>query len=446
MRKKAKTLRKPTLAMTADSLQNVISGLGTDRSKRSYSQFSYDVLNGYQELEASYVSNWLAKAIVNYPADDMTREWRSIKCRDADDIRTEEDRLMVPHKVNEALTWSRLYGGAAILMLTNQDFEKPLDVRKIGKGGLTRMLVLDRYQMYPTSLNTFDILAENYLEPEFWSIYQGSQRIHHSHFVFFRGSKLPQRLRMQTLGWGDSELRKCMEELKDTIAAKGGIAELMQEANLDVITAEGLAEKITTGQENAITTRYSQYSLMKSIFKMSLLDESEKLDRMTLNLSGVAPALEELKSWVIGSSGIPETRLFGSQAKGLGNEGTGDMNNYYDNCRAKQNTQLTPSMAWLDQVMVRSAVGSMPPDYNYDWNRLYQPNRLDDATAAKIEAETAVIYLDAAVVQRSQVMANLEATEQYQYPDGVIEGLEEAEAAAGFDPLSTDPDDEDNNV
>lgn len=424
--KKSQSKRRTTV--TADNLQNVITGMGTGRSKRSYNQFKYDNLSGYPELEASYVSNWLAKAIVDYPADDMTREWRSIKCKTADEIRAEEDRLKVPHKVNEALTWARLYGGAAILMLTNQDFEKPLDVSKIGKGGLQRLLVLDRYQLYPTMLNTFDILSENFLEPEYWSLMQASQRIHHSHFAFFRGAKLPQRLRMQTLGWGDSELRKCMEELKDSIAAKGGIAELMQEANLDVISAEDLADKLTTGQEALVTERYAQYGLMKSIFKLSLLDSTEKLDRMTLNLSGVAPALEELKSWVIGASGIPETRLFGSQSKGLGNQGQGDLNNYYDNVRAKQNTQLDPSMSELDQVLVRSAVGSMPSDFNYDWNRLYQPNRKEEAEARKIEAETDILYLDANIIKGSQIMRNLESDELYHFDEGYIDEIAAAEA------------------
>lgn len=424
---RAKAQRKKSQVVTSDNLHNVMTGMGGARSKRSYNQFTPTALTGYVELESAYVGDWLPKAIVDYPADDMTREWRVIKCKDADAIRAEEDRLEVQHQVNEALTWARLYGGSAILMMTNQDLERPLDYSKIKKGGLERLLVFDRYEMYPTSLNTYDILAKNYLQPEFWSIYQGSQRIHHSHFAFFRGAKLPRRLRMQTLGWGDSELRKCMEELKDALAAKGGIAELMQEANLDIITAEGLADGITTGQEDKISERYTQFGLMKSIFRLALLDSTEKLDRQTLNLSGVAPALEELKSWVIGATGIPETRLFGSQPKGLGNEGAGDLNNYYDTIRAKQNTQLDPSIHPLDQVMVRSAVGSMPADYNFDWNRLYQPNRKEEAEAEKIEAETAIILLDGGIIQRSQVMSNLQASEQYHYPDGVIEELAEVE-------------------
>lgn len=415
--------------MTADGLENVISGLGTGRSKRSYTRFTPDALNGYGELESAYVSNWIASAIVDYPADDMTREWRALKCADADEIRAEEDRLQLSHKVNEALSWSRLYGGAAVLMLTNQDFEKPLDVSKIGKGDLQRLVVLDRYQMYPGAINTWDILAENFLLPEYWQVWQGNQRIHYSHFAFLRGKKVPSRLRMQTLGWGDSELRRCMEEMKDAISSKGGIAELMQEANLDVITAQGLSDSITTGQESKIADRYTHYGMMKSIFKLSLLDGDEKLDRMTLNLSGVAPVLEQLKGWVIGASGIPATRLFGEQATGLGNEGTGDLNNYYDNIRAKQNTYLDPVMHCLDEVVVRSAVGSMPADFNYDWNRLYQPNRKEEAEADKIEMETAVLALDAGVIQRSQVMRKLESAEKYHYPEGVIDKLEEAEAS-----------------
>lgn len=423
----APTLRKPSRTMSVDGLENVISGLGTGRSKRSYTRFTPDALNGYGELEAAYASNWIASAIVDYPADDMTREWRAIKCKDADDIRAEEDRLQLTHKTNDALTWSRLFGGSAILMMTNQDFEKPLDVSKVKQGDLQRLIVLDRYQMYPGAINTWDILAENFLLPEYWTVWQGSQRIHHSHFVFFRGKKVPSRLRMQTLGWGDSELRRCMEELKDAISSKGGIAELMQEANLDVITAQGLADNIATGQEDKISERYTHYGMMKSIFKLSLLDGEEKLDRMTLNLSGVAPVLEQLKGWVIGASGIPATRLFGEQASGFGNEGTGDLNNYYDNIRAKQNTYLDPVMHCLDEVVVRSAVGSMPADYNYDWNRLYQPNRKEEAEARKIEAETALIYLDGGVIQKSQVMRNLESDELYHFPEGVIDEVEQAE-------------------
>ncbi|KDC23897.1 phage-associated protein, HI1409 family [Bordetella bronchiseptica F4563] len=423
-------MKKPHIKLkpqTSDGLKNVVSGLGMGKGKRDHNRFVYDSLFGYAELEAAYQSNWIARQIVDIPADDMTREWRTIKCQEADKIRQEEDRLSLQHCVNEALSWSRLYGGAVILPLTNQDFEKPFSPERIRAGEVQRLMVFDRWDLIPHSINTWDVLAENYLQPEFYTLYQGSQQIHWTHFIRFIGAKLPRRQRVLLQGWGDSELRKCLEDIKDTVSAKDGIAELMQSANVDVITREGLTDDLTTDQEEKIIQRYRLFDQMKSIINTALLDEGEKLDRLTLNMSGIAPVLDTFMVWISGAADIPVTRLFGQSAAGLNATGEGDLKNYYDGIRSRQNSQMDRPMAQLDAILVRSALGAMPDDYNYDWNRLYQPNRKEQAEAQKIEAETDVILLDAGVVGRSQIMRRLEADEVYQYDDGVIDKIEASE-------------------
>src|SRR5690625_981237 len=368
-----------------DGLVNVVSGLGTAASKRVHNRFVHGQLHGYAELEAAYQSNWIARQIVDIPADDATREWRVIKCQDADLIRQEEDRLNVQSAVNEALTWSRLYGGSAILPITNQDFEKPFHPELVKKGEVQRLMVFDRWDLIPHAINTWDVLADNYLQPEFYTLYQGSQKIHWTHFIRFIGSKLPRRQRVLLQGWGDSQLRRCLEDIKDTVAAKDGIAELMQSANVDVITREGLAEDLSTDQEEAIIKRYTLFDSMKSIINTALLDGDEKWDRVTLNLSGVAPVIDTLMVWIAGAADIPVTRLFGTSAKGLNATGEGDLKNYYDSIRSQQTSQLARPMSMLDEIMVRSALGTMPDDYAYEWNRLTQPNRKEEAEARKIE-------------------------------------------------------------
>lgn len=417
-------MTKPRYKLTTDGLVNVVSGLGTAKGKRGHNRFVLSNMFGYQELEAAYQTNWIARQIVDIPADDMTREWRTIKCQDADIIRQEEDRLDLQSCVNEALSWARLYGGSAILPITNQDFEKPFRPELIKKGEVQRLLVFDRWDLVPHSINTWDVLAENYLMPEYYTLYQGSQKIHWSHLIRFSGAKIPRRQRVLLQGWGDSELRKCLEDIKDTVAAKDGIAELMQSANLDVITREGLAEDLSTDQESKIIERYTLFDQMKSIINTALLDGDEKLDRITLNLSGIAPVLEAFMVWISGAADIPATRLFGRSAAGLNATGEGDLKNYYDSIRSQQNSKLDKPMAMLDAIMVRSATGTMPEDYNYDWNRLTQPDRLQDAQAKKIEAETDLILLDAGVIGRSQAMRRLEADEVYQYEEGVIDSIE----------------------
>lgn len=418
---------------TSDGLVNVVTGLGTAASKGYHNHFAFDEIGNFAQLDAAYQSNWLARQIVDIPADDMVREWRSIKSQNAEEIRVEEDRINLMQHVNDALSWARLYGGSAILMLANQDLEQPLNPNNIKKGDLQRLIVFDRYELMPNSINTWNPLAENYLMPEFYTIYQGNQRIHWTHFARFMGAKLPRRQRVITQGWGDSELRKCLSDLKSVVASKDGIAELMQEANIDVITREGLTEDLTTDQDGKIIDRYTLFSQMKSIVHLALLDGEEKLDRLTLNLTGVAPVMEILMTWISGAADIPATRLFGTSAKGMNATGEGDLKNYYDSLRSKQNSQLDPAMNWLDQIMVRSAIGSMPADYNWDWNRLYQPNRKEESEAAKVEAETDVLLLDAGVIQKSQVQRRLQSAESYQFDDEQIEALEQLEDPNLFD-------------
>lgn len=419
--------RRKNKPMTADGLVNVVSGLGTSKAKRSHNQFTYGLQNNWQQLDAAYQSNWLARQIVDAPAEDMVREWRTIKCDGADDIRTEEDRLQVPAMLSEAISWARLYGGSVILMLTGQNLEKPLNVERIGKGDLLRLIVLDRYDVQPMELNNFNILAANYMQPEFFTIVGGSQKVHWTHFARFMGAKLPRRQRLQTLGWGDSELRKCLDDIMDMVASKDGIAELMQEANVDVITREGLNDELASDQDAAIISRYALFSQMKSMINTALLDGEETYERKTLNLSGVAPILEVFMTWISGAADIPVTRVFGTSAQGLNATGEGDMTNYHNSLSSKRMFQVDPGLRTLDEVLVRSALGHWPEDFNYQWNPMQQPDATEIATAMKVNAERDIAYLDAGVVAKSQIQRRLQAEETYQFIDEKIAELEELE-------------------
>ncbi len=426
---------------SSDGLVNVVSGLGTQKAKRSHNQFQYGFLNDFQQLDAAYQTSWLARAIVDYPAEDMTREWRTLKCDDADVIRAEEDRLQLPAMVSEATSWARLYGGAGILMLTNQDLTKPLKPEKIKKGDLYRLLVIDRFDMTAMDLNQTNILAANYLQPEFYTIAAGAQMIHWTHFARFAGAKLPRRQRAQTQGWGDSELRKCLDDVMDMVASKDGIAELMQEANVDIIKRVGLSDELASDQDDAITARYALFSMMKSSINLALLDDEETYDRKTLDLSGVAPVLDLLMTWIAGAAGIPVTRLFGESAKGLGNTGEGDDTNYHNQLSSKRLTQIDPGLRQLDEVMVRSATGHWLDDFNYVWNPFKQPDAVQIAAANKAKAETDVLYKDASVVTVSQIQRRLQAEELYQFDDDKIAALEEDEDLTMFnDPVDDDDD------
>ena len=424
--------KKPNLH--TDGLVNVVSGLGTQRAKRAHNTFQYDQFTNWPQLDAAFQSNWLARAIVDIPAEDACREWRTIKADDADAIRAEEDRLMVPMQVQEAMSWGRLYGGAGILMITGQDLTKPLDVNRIRKGGLQRIIPFDRFDMQAMTLNTWNVLAPNYLLPEFYTISTANgQEIHWSHFARFNGARLPRRQMAVTQGWGDSELRKCLADIMDTVASKDGIAELMQEANIDVIKREGLNEELASDQDEAITDRYALFGQMKSLVHLALLDGDESLERMTLNLGGVADVLKVMMTWISGAADIPVTRLFGQAAQGMNATGEGDLKNYYNSIRSKQLVQLDPGMRVLDEVLVRSALGYFPENYNYVWNPLSQSDPLQAAQAGAATAQRDITYLQQGVITQAQIARNLEANETYQFEEGYIDSLENENSELGND-------------
>lgn len=214
----------------------------------------------------------------------------------------------------------------------------------------------------------------------------------------------------------------------------------MQEANVDIIKREGLSDELASDQDDAITARYALFSMMKSSINLALLDGEETYDRKTLDLSGVAPVLELLMTWLSGAADIPATRIFGTSAKGMNATGEGDDTNYKNSLSSKRMVQIDPGLRQIDEVLVRSATGRWIPDFNYVWNPFNQPDAAEIATANKAKAETDMLYKDGGVVTTSQIQRRLQAEELYQFDDDKIAALEEDEDLTMFnDP----PEDED---
>ena len=324
-------------------------------------------------------------------------------------------------------------------MLTGQDLTKPLDLKKVKKGGLERLIVFDRTEMSALSLNTWNVLAPNYLRPEHYILQNGGQEVHYTHFALFFGDRLPRRQYAQTQGWGDSALRKCIEDVNDTVAAKMGIANAMQEFNVDVIKRQGLTDELASDQDQAIVDRYALFAQMKSVVNMALLDGEEELDRKTLNFSGIAPIVEQFMTWLSGASRIPITKLFGTSAKGMNATGEGDERNYFNTISAMQNSSLMLTLRTLDEVLVRSALGYFPDQFDYVWNPLAQENGVETAQAQLLEAQKNIIYKDAGIVSTSQIQRNLQANEEFQFDDEDIEELESNEDLSLFEGLPDDP-------
>ncbi len=112
---------KPQITRVQDSLYNLISGLGSGKDPRMHSQYKLDVMTRNQ-LETAYRSDWIARHVVDAPAEDATREWREWQASQPqiEKIENLEKRLDIQRKIKRAMIKARLYGGAAILLGVRQ--------------------------------------------------------------------------------------------------------------------------------------------------------------------------------------------------------------------------------------------------------------------------------------------------------------------------------------
>lgn len=425
------------LAMTrrpvGDGLENVVAGLGTDRDKRSYSVWSDPRILTRQELENMYRGSWLAKKIVNIPADDMTREWLHVMFDDESEasqfaIEQAEKRFALKRKVNEALRWSRLYGGALIIIGTkDKDLAKPLDVKNIRKGDLRYLHVVDRWRVSGAAALNRDLESPNFGMPDSYVIAESTVLVHHTRVLRFNGSKLPYFAWLRNAMWDDSELQHAMDSLMNCDTTTQAIATMLFESNVDVVKSEGLSDVLASKDGEAkVTKRFQVAALLKSFNRLLLLDGSESYEKKQNSFANLDKVLEKFMIDVCGAADIPMTRLFGQSAAGLSATGDNDIRNYYDMVSATQESELRPQMEYLYEILVRSELGAMPDDFRFDFNSLWQLSETEQATVEKTRAERDQIYVDLGVVPEHLVARELKERGTYRnMTDDDVELVEE---------------------
>ncbi len=408
---------------TQDGLENVVTGLGTERDKRSYTRFGAVAQMTAIELESMYRSSWLAKRIVNSVADDMTREWRQLHFSEKHELDLEnleklEKALCVKDRVNEALRWARLYGGALLVIGTkDKDMATPLNPETIRQGDLKWLRVIDRWRVSGTYAVDYDLASDNYLLPEFYlaaSDVNANARIHHSRVLRFNGQTLPYNAWQANGRWDDSELQHVMDSVKNYGTTTDAIATMLFEANVDVLGIDELRELLSANDGEAKLIKRFQIAMMaKSYNRTLIIDKNDSYQKHSNSFTGLDAVLNGFISDVCGAADIPATRLFGQSAGGLNSTGDNDIRNYYDMVSGKQEKEMRVQLERLDQIMVRSALGFVPDDYRFDFNNLWQTSDTEQAAVDKSRADTDQIYFSTGILTEGAIARELKARGTY---------------------------------
>ncbi len=356
-------------SMVRDGLMSLASRMGTERDKAASVFYTQPILTD-EQIVAAYRGSWLPRKIVDIPALDSCRKWRSWQA--ASDqiglIDAEERRLNLRSKVLEASTKARLFGGAALFIGTaDADPALPLEVELVGKGGLKHLTVLTRRQLAAGDIDS-DPASEWYGKPKFYTLTgaNGAQvTIHPSRLVILRGAMTPNE-EFAGAGyqcWGESVLTAAFDAIKSADSTAANIASLVFEAKIDIIKVPQFSANIgNQSYEDAVLRRYALANTIKGVNGTLILDAEEEYDSKSAPLSGLTDILMAFMQIVAGAADIPVTRLLGQSPAGLNATGAADMKKIGSiSCRGRRRSTEF-SMHWVVKSVLTgiSGTGSAP--------------------------------------------------------------------------------------
>lgn len=437
------------LRRLADGVANLFSRLGTGADRNTQSYYTVPPV-AQPQAEAAYRSSWLARKIHDLPPFEMTREgrdWQATK-EQIELLEATEKRINLWPKIKQALTVARLHGGSALIVGArvggSADPALPVDVERVGKDGLRYAWVASRHQLSaPRGMET-DPESDFFQQPavfEFQGPRGGRLLVHPSRVFPFHGSPLlPGMATVSPIDafWGDPLLVSIKSAIDNSETSQAAVATLLHEMKLDVISIPGLTEQISTEtNEGNIAARIQAINSLKSMFNALLLDGgdgegngAETWETRQLSFAQHPELLRQFLGIVAGASDIPVTRLMGESPGGMNSTGKGEQDDFERMIGAKQGAEITPVLTRLDEILLRSSLGTRPPEIYWE----YAPLRPVDETQAseneKREAETISIYQTTGLVPSEALAkaAQNRMMESGRWP-GLDKALEDAEAA-----------------
>jgi hypothetical protein len=258
--------------------------------------------------------------------------------------------------------------------------------------------------------------------------------------VAFIGQRPPEGSRYSASSWfwGDPILQSIKQAVANADTASDGFSGLIDEAKIDIIKIPGLVSQAATPEyEERMTRRLAAAAQGKSTWRALMIDADEEWDQRQITWAGMPEMIFATLQVVCGAADTPITRLLGTSPKGMQSDGGGEERDYQTMVSAKQRVELAPNIEIIDELLIRSALGSRPSDVYYEFAPLKQMDEKDAADIEAKRASTIKTYADTGMLQEGALstIAKNSIIESGRWP-----GSEAAFEAAANDPLPGEQD------
>ena len=393
-------------SLRADSIENPFTFLGGGADKGAVARPTHRLELQQIELVWLFAQSGLARRIVSlYPAEEIRGGWT---VKDAtsktNPLRSEERRLSIFQRVQEARWKERLRGGSVLYPVIDdgQPLTEPLDVTKIKR--------IENLTVYEAIVEAQAVEWEGspreplYNQVRMWQITPISMggtsqfRIHASRVIHFPGEAVTAELRWKNAGHGQSVLEAAWEAVRNREQLSAAGASLVQELIVPVIQINDLEARTTGDQGSTFLQRMQLMARARSLLNMVMLGQGETFKRDPISITGFEDLADCAKEDIAAATGYPITKLFSPPASGLGANSEGDRESWAEAVHASQNVHLYERLIALYSLVYAQTDGptrgKVPEEWDIEFGSLDRPSaktqaEIDDLTASADEKRIA---------------------------------------------------------
>lgn len=385
-----------------DGYSNVPANLGAGSNNLAQTanyvmeRFTWD----YYTLNILFRDNWIAKAIIEKPANEMLKNGFSIHSQiepdKIDKIMNIWQKTKTQNKFLKCLKWARLYGGCLLIpMIENQgDLSKPFDYETIMPDSYKGCFTVDRWSGVSPSIELVDNITDpDFGQPKYYDVSDNTTgktfRIHHSRVIKMIGREMPYWEEIAETYWGASELEHVYTELKKRDDTSANISFLIFLANIRVFKMDGMSQMLSIGDQQAAQRVYETMKTMNHLMCNTgtlAIDKEEDFAMHGYSFTGINDVYESFMLDISGAAEIPVDKLFGRSPSGF-NSGAETLQNYYDTIDEKRETYVREPLEKIVKIITMSALGEIPDDIEIDFNPVRRPSDLEKSDLAQKNAQ-----------------------------------------------------------
>lgn len=339
----------------------------------------YLVSNQRQLLAEMYVEHGVIQTFIDQPVDDALRAGFDISTaqlspEDVQQLLAWMEKEKVIQTIAQAAKWNRLFGGAAVMIITPDDPSTPFKPEKIKQDYPIAFHAVDMWELYYSQIN---VKKQSYQSPqldklnpneEFYDYY--GHKVHCSRLFRMEGKEAPSFVRPRLRGWGMSELERAIRSFNQYLKHQNVVFELMDEAKVDVFKITGFNNALLNGNgTQRMAQRIQESNMLKNINNALTMDANDDYQQKTLSFAGLSDILIQIRQGLAADLKTPITKLFGISASGWGN-GEDSLENYNSMVEGEIRAKLKPIVMDGIAISCRVLFGFAPDDLTIEFKPL----------------------------------------------------------------------------